>query len=88
MYCKKRANVYIIPETYTRKMLFYINKKNQSDYIIPSQNSRSGSYTRPYMVLKDVLWSQWSRDYYTLHIFVCMREIQYYVSFVSVRYNF
>ena len=42
-------------------MLFYIKKESQSDYIISSQNSRIGSYIRLYMVLKDVLWSQWSQ---------------------------
>ena len=78
-------NVFI--ENYTRKGLFYIKKESQSDCIISSQNSRIGSYTRLYMVLKDVLWSQWSRDYYILHYFVCRCEIQYYVSFASVKFN-
>ena len=54
------------PEIYIRKALFYIKKKSQSDYIISSLNSQIGSFSRPYMVLKDVLWSQWSRDHCTL----------------------
>ena len=32
--CKKRANVNVLPESYTRKDLFYINKKLRSDCIM------------------------------------------------------
>ncbi len=53
--CKNRANVSVVFQTHIRKGLFYIKKESQSDYIISSQNSRISSYSRPYIVLKEVL---------------------------------
>lgn len=55
---KKCANVSVVIKGCTRNKLFYIKKKSQSDCIIPSQNSRNGSYTRPITVSQDLLRSQ------------------------------
>ena len=40
---------------YIYKGLFYVKKESQSDYIMSSQHSWIGSYSRLYIVLQDVL---------------------------------